>query len=107
MVFERTVLVGDAAFVARPHVGTGVTKAALDAQCLADALSACGGDTDAALSRFESERLAAGRALVARGRYLGAYLESQSAGRKGDRPAELLIKEFGSAGVIGDWKALR
>ena len=31
----RVVLLGDAAFVALPHVGAGVTKAALDAECLA------------------------------------------------------------------------
>ena len=38
LVFGRAVIMGDAAFVARPHVGAGVTKAALDAACLADAL---------------------------------------------------------------------
>ena len=31
LVFGRVVLSGDAAFVARPHVGAGATKAALDA----------------------------------------------------------------------------
>lgn len=31
LVFGRTALLGDAAFVARPHGGAGVTKAALDA----------------------------------------------------------------------------
>ena len=31
MAFGRVALLGDAAFVARPHVGAGVTKAALDA----------------------------------------------------------------------------
>ncbi|HEY6993490.1 MAG TPA: FAD-dependent monooxygenase, partial [Xanthobacteraceae bacterium] len=31
IVFGRVALLGDAAFVARPHVGAGVTKAALDA----------------------------------------------------------------------------
>ena len=39
LVFGRIALLGDAAFVARPHVGAGVTKAALDAMCLADALA--------------------------------------------------------------------
>jgi 2-polyprenyl-6-methoxyphenol hydroxylase-like FAD-dependent oxidoreductase len=34
IIFDRVVLVGDAAFVARPHVGIGVTKAALDAEGL-------------------------------------------------------------------------
>ena len=42
----ESVLLGDAAFVARPHVGTGVTKAALDAQGLTDALAASGGDIE-------------------------------------------------------------
>ena len=40
LVFGRVALVGDAAFVARPHVGMGVTKAAGDAVALADALRA-------------------------------------------------------------------
>src|SRR5262249_5090919 len=38
-VFGRVALLGDAAFVARPHVGAGVTKAALDAAALADAVA--------------------------------------------------------------------
>ena len=36
----RALLLGDAAFVARPHVGAGVTKAALNAAWLTDALKA-------------------------------------------------------------------
>ena len=40
MVAGRVALLGDAAFVARPHVGAGVTKAALNAAWLTDAL--CG-----------------------------------------------------------------
>ena len=43
LVFGRVALLGDAAFVARPHVGAGVTKAGQDAVCLADAIvAACG-----------------------------------------------------------------
>ena len=38
MVVGRVALVGDAAFVARPHVGMGTTKAAGDARALADHL---------------------------------------------------------------------
>ncbi len=71
----RAVLLGDAAFAARPHVGAGVTKAALDAACLADALAEDG--IDAALARYDRERRAAGSGLVARGRQLGAHLEAQ------------------------------
>ena len=37
IAFGRVALMGDAAFVARPHLGAGVTKAALDAASLADA----------------------------------------------------------------------
>ena len=44
IAFGRVALIGDAAFVARPHVATGVMKAAIDAESLADALAASGGD---------------------------------------------------------------
>ena len=40
MAFGRVALVGDAAFVVRPHVGGGVVKAAQDAAALAAALDA-------------------------------------------------------------------
>ena len=40
MAFGRVAILGDAAFVARPHVGAGVAKAAEDALALADALAA-------------------------------------------------------------------
>lgn len=95
MSFGRIVLLGDSAFVARPHVGAGVTKAALDAQSLADALGA-GGGIDAALARYDRERVAFGRALVARGRYLGAYLEAQA---KPARHPETMLAEYGAAGA--------
>ena len=36
IVFGRVALAGDAAFVARPHVGAGATKAAIDAASLAE-----------------------------------------------------------------------
>jgi 2-polyprenyl-6-methoxyphenol hydroxylase-like FAD-dependent oxidoreductase len=74
MAFGRVALVGDAAFVARPHVGAGVSKAAGDAFALGAALAA-GDAVEAALRRFEAERLPAGRRIVQRGRHLGAYLQ--------------------------------
>ena len=40
MVYENTVLIGDAAHVVRPHVGTGVLKAGQDARALAGAVEA-------------------------------------------------------------------
>jgi 2-polyprenyl-6-methoxyphenol hydroxylase-like FAD-dependent oxidoreductase len=73
----RIVILGDAAFVARPHVGMGVTKAATDAAALAEALAAHPGDVPLALAAFEKERLAYGAAVVRRARDLGGYLRVQ------------------------------
>jgi 2-polyprenyl-6-methoxyphenol hydroxylase-like FAD-dependent oxidoreductase len=98
MTFGRIVLVGDAAFVARPHVGTSVTKAALDASTLADELAR--GDIDEALAAYECRRMQAGRELVARGRLLGEHLEP--AGRGTRPPIEALLRDFGP-GSIGEW----
>ncbi|MGC1695471.1 MAG: FAD-dependent monooxygenase, partial [Pseudolabrys sp.] len=75
VVAGRVALLGDAGFVARPHVGAGVTKAALNAAWLTDTLSAAPGNIDAGLAAYETRARAFGSALVTRGRYLGAYLE--------------------------------
>jgi 2-polyprenyl-6-methoxyphenol hydroxylase-like FAD-dependent oxidoreductase len=98
MVFGWVVLLGDSAFVARPHVGAGVTKAALDAQCLADSLAGSA-DLAAALARYERERCAFGHALVARARHLGAYLEARDP-EQAQRP-EVVLAEYGAAGKLG------
>jgi 2-polyprenyl-6-methoxyphenol hydroxylase-like FAD-dependent oxidoreductase len=74
MVFGRVAVLGDAAFVARPHVGAGVTKAALDALCLAEAIAAAGGDLDAALAHYDRDRCRFGDWIVGRGRDLGAAI---------------------------------
>lgn len=79
----RVVLLGDAAFVARPHVGMGVTKAMQDAAALVDALSSHGA-TPEALQAYAQTRLAAGRDAVQRGRRLGAYM--QACGLQGSEP---------------------
>ena len=77
LALGRVVLLGDAAFVARPHVGVGVTKAAMDAECLAREIQAAGGDLDEALSRYDRARRLFGTRIVARARRLGAYIEAQ------------------------------
>lgn len=74
MVFGRVAALGDAAFVARPHVGAGVTKAALDALGLVQAIEDAGGDLDAALVRYDRERCRFGEWIVGRGRDLGASI---------------------------------
>lgn len=68
----RVLLIGDAAFTARPHVGLGVSKAAADAATLARALSVQ--DPNTALTDWASRRLRFGRAVLAYGRDLGSYL---------------------------------
>jgi 2-polyprenyl-6-methoxyphenol hydroxylase-like FAD-dependent oxidoreductase len=74
----RVALIGDAAFVARPHVGAGVVKAAQDASALADALGV-GTDVEAALHAFERARVPVGRSIVARARELGAAMQARHA----------------------------
>ena len=74
---RRVAVVGDAAFVARPHVGMGVTKAAGDAAALLDAFVESGWDVPAALARFDRARHPCGAAIVDRARALGAYMQAQ------------------------------
>lgn len=82
IAFGRIALIGDAAFVARPHVGIGVLKAAQDAQ----ALAACVGNGDCqdkraadgvvnALERFNALRVPPGRQAVRFAQHLGAFIE--------------------------------
>ena len=79
IAFGCVALMGDASFVARPHVGAGVTKAAEDAMAVADAIRAHGATSEALLA-YERDRLSVGQAIVERGRRLGAYLQRYSQG---------------------------
>ena len=81
MCAGRIALIGDAAFVARPHVGAGVAKAAQDAMVLADAL-ATGSEVESALHAFESARLPIGRRIVMRARDLGAAMQARRASER-------------------------
>ena len=92
IAFGRVALMGDAAFVARPHVGMGVTKAGADALALTDALARHGA-TAQALQAYEAARLASGRAVVERGRQLGAYLEARAHGQAAQRSAIEVLNE--------------
>ena len=102
MALGRVALLGDAAFVARPHVGVGVTKAALDAECLAREIQAADGDLDAALARYDRERRLFGSRIVERARRLGAYIEAQlkppaeRTERERQPPPEYLMREIGT-----------
>ena len=76
MAFGRVAILGDAAFVARPHVGAGVSKASDDAAALAESLMAEGDDVEAGLKRFAAARLDENHAIIQRARHLGAYLQA-------------------------------
>jgi 2-polyprenyl-6-methoxyphenol hydroxylase-like FAD-dependent oxidoreductase len=75
MAFGRVAIIGDAAFVARPHVAAGVSKAADDAAALVEALTA-ERDVVQALRRFEAARLPENSRIIERARHLGAYLQA-------------------------------
>jgi 2-polyprenyl-6-methoxyphenol hydroxylase-like FAD-dependent oxidoreductase len=75
MAFGRVAILGDAAFVARPHVAAGVSKAADDAAALLEALQA-ENDVERALQRFETARLSENHRIIERARHLGAYLQA-------------------------------
>jgi 2-polyprenyl-6-methoxyphenol hydroxylase-like FAD-dependent oxidoreductase len=75
--FGRTVLMGDAAFVARPHVGAGVAKAGADAMMLGRMLDRYGPEEGA--RAYEQDRAPVGQRIVARARELGAYMQAQQA----------------------------
>ncbi len=77
----RIALLGDAAFVARPHCGAGVSKAAADAAGLADALAGSGSVAEAT-ARYDAERGSAGRDAVEWAAHLGSYFQMGADGRR-------------------------
>ena len=71
MVFGRTVLLGDAAFIVRPHTAGGAAKAAANALALAQALASGTRDIDARLADWEAGQLEAGASMRAWGVAMG------------------------------------
>lgn len=87
MAFGRVAMIGDAAFLARPHVAAGVTKAAEDAAALVAALRS-ESNIVRALKNFERARMNMGRRINERGRELGSYMELKPKTAKQRRQAE-------------------
>src|SRR5690606_40581226 len=98
MTFGRVALLGDAAFVVRPHVAAGAGKAALDAACLVDSLTAENGDVAKALARYEESQQKFGSRLVQHSRYLGADLEE----RPTKRDPRRIIRDYGAPNIVHD-----
>lgn len=98
LVFGRVAIMGDAAFIARPHSAAGVSKAALDALCLTDEVNGCRDDIAAALAAYNEKRLDFGKSLVSHARYLGAYLE----GKDSSRDPRRIIRDYGAPHLLHD-----
>jgi 2-polyprenyl-6-methoxyphenol hydroxylase-like FAD-dependent oxidoreductase len=71
MVHGRVALLGDAAFIPRPHTAASTSKAAANAIALGKAVAAQLGDLDGALAEWEPAQLDLGRRLEAHGQLLG------------------------------------
>jgi 2-polyprenyl-6-methoxyphenol hydroxylase-like FAD-dependent oxidoreductase len=84
MAIGRVAILGDAAFVARPHVAAGVSKAADDAAALVAALQA-ESDVEAALKSYEAARLKENDRIIERARHLGAYLQASKTQEEQER----------------------
>lgn len=86
MVFGRVVMIGDAAFVARPHAAAGTAKAAAEAWNLADALEQCDdGDIDSALRAWEPHQIEVGNALLDRIELMGRAAQVDNTWNPHDR----------------------
>ena len=110
LTFGRLALLGDAAFVARPHVGAGVTKAALDAACLADALVAHARVEDA-LAAYDHQRQRAGDWAVSRSREFGGCISAEISRRavspeEAAARSERVFREYATLHhEVRDWAA--
>ena len=94
MARERLALIGDAAFVARPHIGQGVTKAAGDAlaltECLADIRDGAAPEVVQALATFSKQRVPVGSGAVSQARRMGTPIAMIHHGSSSDEQAALM-----------------
>ncbi len=74
MVKGRVILIGDAAFIPRPHTAASTSKAAANALTLAEALTMHPDDIDSALKRWQPQQLTLGNDLYEQGSRTGDYL---------------------------------
>ena len=85
MAFGRSCLIGDAAFVLRPHIGAGTAKAADDAWQLGNALqNITGRQIPVRLKGWEAQQLPTARRAMQRARAVGQSLQFEGTWRVGD-----------------------
>ena len=85
MAFDSVALIGDAAFIPRPHTAAGTSKAAANAISLVEALVHHNHDVTNALQAWESNQLSYGMRLWNHGRSVGdrsqfSYGKNRTAG---------------------------
>jgi len=86
MIFGRVALVGDAAFIPRPHTAASTSKAAANAISLADALVEHEHHVPQALDAWEPKQLACGLHLLKYGQLLGDHSQfTYGSARFGER----------------------
>jgi 2,6-dihydroxypyridine 3-monooxygenase len=106
MAFGRVCIMGDAAFVARPHAAAGTAKAAEDAWQLGEALTASDSEVVAALKRWEERQLACGQQLVSRARDIGNRFQFSHSWPVGEAFPFGLYESGDSAIVASDFNNL-
>ena len=85
MAFGRSCLIGDAAFVLRPHIGAGTAKAADDAWQLGNALqNITGRQIPVRLKDWEARQLSTARRAMQRARAVGQSVQFEGTWRVGD-----------------------
>ena len=97
----RVALAGDAACVARPHVGMGVTKAAEDALALARHLDVS--NVEGSLAAYSAERAPLSRDARDLGRRLGAFIFGNHEGNSDGRAhpdMDTIVRE--TAAILDD-----
>lgn len=97
MAVGRVCILGDAAFVARPHAAAGTAKAAENAWTLAETLAAFDGDLPGVLQKWSASQTALGSRLVARSRHMGEGSQFRSDWRPGDPGLRFGLYEAGDS----------
>src|SRR6202789_1796956 len=99
MAFGRSCLIGDAAFVLRPHIGAGTAKAADDAWQLGNALqNITGRQIPVRLKGWEAEQLPAARRAMQRPRAVGRSVQFEGSWRVGD-PSPFGLRAAGDSAL--------
>jgi 2-polyprenyl-6-methoxyphenol hydroxylase-like FAD-dependent oxidoreductase len=98
MCSGRVALLGDAAYVARPHIARGSIKAAEDAMALADALADL--PPEDALVKYDAIRRPPNVAIVEGSRWLGSYIEGKR--KRTSDPVQFMIENGGTERSLAD-----